>query len=177
MIKKGNKAPQFSFEDIQGTLLSNETLKGKKVYITFHRFVACPICNLRFRQVEATLGTMDKENVVAISIYESTPENMLQYIGDEQLTSLMVSDISERLYQLFSVKISKFGKFMSLFHGVMKKVKEGKRLFKNRVKLDGNQDRMGAEFIINEEGIVELAHYHSYLGNDYPIDKIKTLLT
>ncbi|TLV02474.1 hypothetical protein [Dyadobacter luticola] len=69
------------------------------------------------------------------------------------------------------------GKVMKgLFHGTWGKVKKGKRLIKREIKSDGSSDRIGADFLIDESGKINMAHYGKFLGDHLPITEIKNSL-
>jgi hypothetical protein len=66
--------------------------------------------------------------------------------------------------------------FKGLFHGAFKKMNKGKKLFRNKIELDGTTDRIGADFLIDENGLVNTAYYGKYLGDHLPIDAIKKFI-
>jgi hypothetical protein len=63
-----------------------------------------------------------------------------------------------------------------MFHGAMGKMKEGKKLFKKKIKQDGTANRISADFLIDENGNVASAYYGKYIGDHLPIDSIKQFL-
>jgi hypothetical protein len=111
-----------------------------------------------------------------LAIYESTAENMKQYVDGERLYATMVPNPDQRLYKLYEVERS-VGKMMKgMFHGAMGKMKKGKRLFKKEIKQDGNSNRIGADFLIDEKGNIATAYYGKFIGDHLPIDTIKQFL-
>jgi len=62
---------------------------------------------------------------------------------------------------LFSKKTERSaGKLMKgMFYGAMSKMKEGKKLYKTKIKQNGNTNRIGADFLIDENGKILTAYY------------------
>jgi thioredoxin-dependent peroxiredoxin len=165
-------APDFLFKDVYGNAFSLSDFRGKKVLLTFYRNVGCPVCNLRFHELQEQSSYFKKNNIVLISVYESSSESLKQYLTEE-VYSAMVPDPTEKLYNLYKIDRS-FSKMMNgLFHGAFGKMNKGKKLFKDKVKQDGNTNRIGADFLIDENGRILISHYHKYLGDDLSIAEIK----
>jgi hypothetical protein len=55
---------------VDGTELTAESLKGKKVFLTFFRYAACPICNLRAAEIKQRYSGDSRVEVVMV--FEAT---------------------------------------------------------------------------------------------------------
>jgi thioredoxin-dependent peroxiredoxin len=169
-IAAQQQAPLFSTQDVSGNKIALEQFRGKKVLVTFHRNVGCPICNLRFHELEKMAATTP--GLVLLAVYESTAENMRKYLDRQQVRAVMIPDTAQALYKLYGVERSK-GKIMKgMLHGAMGKMKAGNKLFTQKIKQDGNMDRIGADFLVNEEGKILIAHYDRYVGDHLPVEDI-----
>jgi len=165
-------APDFNIHDVFNNNISLSKFKGKKVYLAFMRFVGCPVCNLRLHKLLNHAPTFKQKNIEVVIIYESSAENLRIYLNDETYPFSFVADPENKLYNSYGVQKS-FGKLlMSLFKGMLAKVKAGEKLFKKKPELDGKVTRMEAEFLINKNGKLVIAHYASFLGDNVAIEKI-----
>ena len=63
-----------------------------------------------------------------------------------------------------------------MFHGAMGKMNKGKQLFSKKIKQDGSMSRIGADFLIDEDGKIKKAYYGKYLGDHIPLSDIKEFL-
>jgi thioredoxin-dependent peroxiredoxin len=168
-------APAFSIQDVYGNRINLSEYKGKTVLLTFHRNVGCPICNLRFHELQKQKEYFQSKNIVLIDVYESSQSNMQQYIAEEKFYTNMIPDSNMTLYKLYSIELSA-GKLMKgIFKGAMGKMMKGKKLFRNKISQDGNMTRIGAEFLIDEKGIIKIAHYGKFVGDHLPLEEIKKL--
>ncbi len=175
-IKPPQAAPLFSIKDVTGKEINLANLKGKKVMLTFYRNAGCPICNLRFHELQQQAEYFKSKGLVLLAVYESTATNMQKYIGNEQFYASMIPNPDQSLYKLYDIERS-MGKVMKgMFHGAMGKMNKGKKLFKTKVDSDGNANRISADFLIDENGKVQTAYYGKYVGDQLPVSEIKKFL-
>lgn len=175
-ISPSQEAPNFTVKDVNGTTVNLADYKGKKMMLTFYRNVGCPVCNLRFHELQAQADSFKAKGLILLAIYESTAENMKQYLEGENPYALMIPNPEQDLYKLYDIDRS-MGKMMKgMFHGAMIKMGKGKKLFKRQIKQDGNSNRIGADFLINENGKVQTAYYGKYIGDHLPMSEIKNFI-
>ena len=161
----------FPTEDIYGKSISIP-VKNKKTLLCFMRFAGCPVCNLRVHELLKNADKFEAKNIQVILVYESGKETMLEYLQNENFPFVFISDKENKLYNLYSVEKS-FRKLMSgMFHGAMGKAISGKKLFRKAVPVESGMTRMNAEFLIDEKGKIDLAHYSDYFGDELSIQKI-----
>jgi thioredoxin-dependent peroxiredoxin len=175
-IQAPQEAPLFSIKDVNGTSVNLADYKGKKVMLTFYRNVGCPVCNVRFHELEEQAAYFKSKGMILLAIYESTADNMKKYLDGESVFATMIPNPEQNLYELYDIDRS-MGKMMKgMFHGAMGKMKKGKKLFKQKIKQDGNSNRIGADFLIDEKGNVQTAYYGKYVGDHLPLNDIKSFL-
>ena len=175
-IKPPQTAPIFTIADVNGNTINLADYKGKKVMLTFYRNVGCPVCNLRFHELQGQSDYFKSKGLVLLAVYESSTESMKQYLEGESPYAKMIPNPDQRLYQLYDIDRS-MGKVMKgMFHGAMGKMKQGKKLFNKKIKQDGNSNRIGADFLIDESGKVVTAYYGKFIGDHLSIEKIKSFL-
>jgi len=175
-IQANQQAPNFTIKDVNGATVNLSDYKGKKVLITFYRNVGCPVCNVRFHELQEQEQFFRSKNLSVLAIYESSVENMKKYLEGENPYAIMIPNPDQKLYQLYSIDRGMSKVLKGLFHGAMGKMKKGKKLFKKKIELDGNTDRIGADFLIDENGIVKTAYYGKFLGDHLPIDAIRKFI-
>jgi peroxiredoxin Q/BCP len=175
-ITKQQTAPVFTIYDVNGATVNLADFKSKKVLLTFYRNVGCPICNLRFHELQDQADYFTSKGLVLLAVYESSADNIKQYLEGKNPYAIMIPNPDQSLYQLYDIDKS-MGKVMKgLFHGALGKVKKGKKLFKQEIKADGSSDRIGADFLIDKSGKINTAYYGKFLGDHLPITEIKQFL-
>lgn len=176
-IQTGRLAPDFRTMDVDGNPIQLSAYRGKKILLNFHRNVGCPVCNLRFHQLQQQSGFFRTHNLMVLDVYESAAAHMRVYLEGTIVQSVMIPDPEQNLYNLYQVERSMSKLFKGLLHGAFSKMKQGKGLFQKSIKQDGNLNRIGAEFLIDESGKVLIAHYGAYLGDHIPLERIKSLIS
>ncbi|HPH45524.1 MAG TPA: peroxiredoxin-like family protein [Chryseolinea sp.] len=166
------QAPDFSTTDVAGTSIQLKKFKGQKVYLAFERNAGCPVCNLRTHELLKQANSFSKKNIAVLMVYESTPEKMKEYLGDEKYPFHFIPDPTNSLYRKYYVEQS-MGKLMkSLFNGLLPKVMQGKKLFKKSISQDGHTTTIPSEFMIDENGNLSKVHYGKFVGDHLPIQEL-----
>ena len=175
-VKEKQAAPTFTTTDVNGKPVSLADLRGKKILLTFYRNVGCPICNLRFHEIQEQAAYFKSKDLVVLAVYESSAENMKTYLDGENPYAVLIPNPDQSLYQLYEIERSTGKVFKSLFNGAMRKAKRGKKLFKAKMKQDGHGNTIGGDFLIDEHGMVKTAYYGKFVGDHLPIEKIKDFI-
>ncbi|WP_046246807.1 peroxiredoxin-like family protein [Hymenobacter terrenus] len=175
-VQARQSARNFSTVDTNGQPVSLASLKGHRVLLLFMRNVGCPVCNRRMYELLEQANYFQAHNLTVVAVYESTPEHLREYLTGQPMPFVMVPNPDQSLYQLYGLEISASKVLNSLFHGGLSKAREGKKLFTQPMKQDGNKNRIGAEFLIDEQGTVAVAHYGRYIGDELPLASIKNFL-
>ena len=172
-FKSGDKLPSLALSPVFGDSLRTSELKGKKILITFNRYASCPLCNFRTHELLAVYDSLKKNNWVVISVYESTKETLTEYTKQEDIPFIMIADPQEKLYKLFNVQKSWWKTFIGLFNHYGEKHSGGKKNFKSKYERDGHLNRIGADFLIDENGIIRTAYYGKFVGDHLPVEEIE----
>jgi peroxiredoxin len=181
-LTNNQPAPAFQTVDVYGKPISLEQLRGKKVLLTFFRTGGCPVCNLRFHQLEAEWAFFKANNLVFVAVYASKPETMLQYIRSSYPNQtpypIFVANPDQSLYKRFGTERS-LGKLIRslLFHGGFSNVNQGKKLFRETIVDDGPVDLINADFLIDEQGKIVTAYYGHHSGDFIPVETIRDFAT
>ena len=69
-FKPGDQLPELVLSPVYGDSIRTSQLKGKKILITFNRYVSCPLCNFRTHELLEHYDTLKLNGLVIISIYE-----------------------------------------------------------------------------------------------------------
>lgn len=155
-----------------GDTVSTGALKGKKILLTFNRYVSCPLCNFRTHELLQQYDSLKAKGFVIISVYESSKEMLTQYASKEEIPFFLIADPQETLYKKFKVQKSWWKTFIGLFNHYGQKHSAGKKLFKNNYERDGHLNRIGADFLIDDQGIIHTAYYGKFVGDHLPVDEI-----
>lgn len=169
----GQFAPEFQVRDIYGNSHSLAEYKGKKILLSFNRNAGCAVGNYRLHELEDERKYFEEKDIILISVFESSVENLKKLVDTNKYYQFIVSDIEGILYQKYGVEINKRKVSKGALHGAKQKAAKGKQLFPSTIKPDGNPDRITADFLLDENGNILIAYYSKYLGDRLPIEQIK----
>ncbi|NJM26660.1 MAG: AhpC/TSA family protein [Bacteroidia bacterium] len=169
-------APAFNLADVYGAVINLKALRGSTIYLSFERSAGCPVCNLRTHQLLKQADFFIQHNIKVLMVYESSAEKMHEYLGNEVYPFHFIADPQTKLYNSYGVEISWLKAMKGLLHGLLPKVMQGKRLFKKPMKQDGHLSRIPAEFVIDEDGNIALAHYGRFVGDHLEMGVLKAQL-
>ncbi|XMB87100.1 peroxiredoxin family protein [Mycoplasmatota bacterium WC44] len=170
-LKKGQVAPNFLVKDYYGNDVSIDALKGQKVLLSFYRYASCPLCNLRIHNIINKMDYFRERNLNVIAVFQSPLESMKQYVGNQEVPFPLISDPEWKLYKKYGVQTS----FMGLIKAVFKRMGELKKAGKKGFKIgksDGKMTTIPADFLINEQGQIEVDYYGADIGDHLPFERI-----
>ena len=171
-FKQGEELPLLKLTDAFGDSVVTSKLMGKKILLTFNRYVSCALCNYRSHELLKHYPILNANGLVILSVYESSKETLNEYTTKEQVPFFMIPDPQQILYTKFKIRKSWWRAFRGLFSDYNLKHKAGKNLFKFSYKKDGSINRIGADFLIDEKGIIQVAYYGKFVGDHLPVDEI-----
>ena len=173
LLQTGDLAPSFLTRDIHGNIVS--TFQNDKwVFISFHRFAACPFCALRAHELIKNHQKFMEMNIDIISIWPSSKRNMLKYVGSNTSPFPLIADSEKDIYIKYKVtKSSIWGTVSTMLH--FKILISALKYKYNDINIDANPNLLPAEFLINTNREIVLAHYGSHFGDHVDIDHLLAL--
>lgn len=92
---EGTLFPKFSFKDLNGNLVTNESMKGKIIVIKCW-YIHCTPCIREFPQVnKLTEEYKDRKDIVFISLAEDSPEQLKTFLARKPLSYLVIPSMKE----------------------------------------------------------------------------------
>lgn len=181
-LKAGQFIPQFSIEDVSGKKISSRDLEGKKLYITFLRNTACPLCSFHVFRLLKLTDQLKANNVEVIAFYESKRQVIMsspffrdQVLNDKKM--IVISDTAREVYTLFGAEVNPQKATFEILqaHGRIPKIEEAA---KNGFTGDGmqqgtNADAIPADFLVDEAGRIVYAHYGIDAADNIALEKVE----
>jgi len=171
-LKSGMRAPDIEYKDYVDTPFKLSNLHGKKVLLSFYRYAGCPFCQLRFMELVDLFGEDDK--IVLVAVFQSPAESIREHAAGSQSPVTVIGDAAERFYKVYGVE---FG-FRAWIMGVQSAFRFAKSLRMGHEwgKKEGQKDRIPADFLIDEEGILRHVYYGKHMDDHMPTEWIDNFL-
>jgi peroxiredoxin len=178
-LTKGQKAIDFTVKDIYGNKILLSSFIGKKVLLSFFRNVNCPFCNLRVHELSKKRDEFERNGLKMIFFFESTNNQLRRSIFHKEISPIpLVGDPEKKVYNQYGIEASTL-KMMSTFlkGGTMEAMKKGNQYAvpeekENHVTLN----LIPADFLIDENLIIQKAHYGSHVRDHLPIEDIRAFV-
>ncbi|THF73178.1 redoxin domain-containing protein [Cohnella fermenti] len=173
-LQPGMAAPAFRTVDQQGNFLSLEHYRGRKVLLAFMRFSACALCNLRVHRLIGRYPEWQRQGLDVIAVFESPEANLRTHVGAQNAPFPLAADPASQLYDLFGVETSEEKVRLTLADANTKNCVEEAAAagFALTPEEGSNFHRMPAEFLIDENGIIRLAHYSRLITDQLALEEI-----
>jgi peroxiredoxin len=159
-------APVFETVDLFDQPIKLEDYRGRWLLLSFYRFSACALCNLRVHQLITKYPEYHEKGLDLLAVFESPKANMLQYVGKQDAPFHIIGDPEARLYDLYGVENSEVKVQASMTApSTGERVQEAKASGFELTKEEGsNFFRMPADFLIDPDGIIREAFYSELVG-------------
>jgi peroxiredoxin len=103
---EGTAFPNFSFRDLDGNIVSNESMKGKIIVIKCW-YIHCTPCIREFSQVnKLTEEYKDRKDILFISLAEDSPEQLKTFLARKPLSYSVIPDM--KIYMNESLQLNSF---------------------------------------------------------------------
>lgn len=103
---EGTLFPKFSFKDLNGNMVSNETMKGKIIVIKCW-YIHCTPCIREFPQVNKLADEYkDRKDILFISLAEDLPEQLKAFLAKRPLKYEVIPNM--KVYMNESLQLNSF---------------------------------------------------------------------
>jgi peroxiredoxin len=172
-LKEGTKIKSIILPAITGSIFDSSDIEGKPVMVSFFRFASCPFCNLRINELVERFSEFGSEFTI-IAIFDSPLDNLIRHTGGHQAPFSILADEDNKYYKEYGIERSILGVLKGMF-GHMPTLIRGiiKQRYLPTIIYKGSLTTMPADFLIDREGVIELAYYGKHEGDHLPFEKVK----
>lgn len=170
--KQNDSVTTLTLPSIDGTTFSLDELKGKRYLLSFFRFASCPFCNLRIHELVTRFGELHK-NFTIVAIFDSPLDNLQRHAKKHQAPFPILADETNKYYKEYGVERSFIGMLKGMFGRPLTLLKA--IFVKGYLPLDfkGSWLTMPVNLLVDENGVIQTAHYGNDEGDHLPFEKIK----
>lgn len=171
-LKKGDSISNILLPAIDGTEFNLESLKGKRYMLSFFRFASCPFCNLRVHELVGRYKEFGDQFPI-VAIFDSPIANLQKHASGHHAPFPILADESNQYYKAYGIEHSFWGMLKGMLTRFPTLIKG---IFKGYIPLipRGSLITMPADFLIDENGIIQKAYYAKDEGDHLDIIEVKT---
>ena len=160
-LTAGQAAPDFEVTDIiTNKPITLADFRGNKLLLSFHRYAACPFCNLHVHELSKSYAEFEKHGLKVLALFRSGPERVLEQYGSREVPFQIAADPKLSAYRAYGIEQSMLGMLISFIHprGVYATMKG---FFPGKV--DGDVRSMPADFLVTADQKIAKVFYSTNL--------------
>ena len=162
----------FNRNDIYGESISLNNLKGKKILLSFFRDATCPFCHSRLYELTFHQDKWKDQNLEVIAVFTSSNAQVLRHVAKKPRPFRMIADPELTIYQQYGVQKSIKGMMKGMLFKMNKMLKGFLNGGSMATMLQPHSTIIPADFLINEQGIIEQVWYGEDPSDHIPMDDI-----
>ena len=168
-ITVGEQARDFSVIDMNGVTHRLENYRDRFLLLSFYRYAACPLCNLRVHELSQHRATFERMGLRSLLIFQSPAKSMRRHLERRPMPFPVVADPERRVYATYGLESSVAGFMVAMVHprsvlALIKGFMPGK--------MEGDKLLLPADFIIGPDLTVRQAYYGRHIGDHMPLGTI-----
>jgi len=139
--------------------------------IAFFRFAGCPFCNLRVHDLVKQYHAFGP-NFTIVGIFDATLKDLQRHATRHNAPFPILADETKDYYQKYGITRSLLGtlkgaifRFPTVLYAMFVKGYLP-------TSFGGNIMTMPADLLVNEDGVIEVAHYGKDEGDHIPIESV-----
>lgn len=173
-LQVGALAPPIEGEGLDGRPVTLSALRGKWVLVSFHRYAACPVCNVTIRDYVRRHQDVRSAGLEVLAVFHSPRQRLLEYLPSTPRDITIIADPGMVLYERYGAgaRVRSLLDPRTLFMGVQS---VGVGSF-NPLQADGPAHSVPSEFVIDPAGRVRHLRHGAYPGDVMSVDEVLTLI-
>lgn len=173
-LKVGDIAPKFTLPELKGKDFQLTHNGDRMTMIAFHRFAGCPFCNLRLHQlIQRHAAWKDRLDVVVV--FDSSLANLQAHATDHQPPFPVLADQQNIAYRAYGIEHSWFGVMKGAICRLPTMLQALSKGYRPK-SMEGKMNTMPASFIVDQNGVIQLAYYGQDEGDYLPFEQIEACL-
>ncbi|OIO70664.1 MAG: hypothetical protein AUJ57_08200 [Zetaproteobacteria bacterium CG1_02_53_45] len=170
-LQPSSRVLPITLPAIDGSKFDLSSMTGKRYMLSFYRFAACPFCNLRIHELIQRLDELGGDFGI-VAIFDSPLDNLQHHAADHHAPFPILADESNQFYRAYGIEHSVTGMLSGM---ILRMPTLLKGMFKGYLPttIKGSITTMPADFLIDEDGIIQFAHYGRDEGDHIPFHQLK----
>lgn len=171
-LQPGHAAPTMSLPAIDETTFSTSSLKGRRYLVSFFRYAGCPFCNLRLHELVSRHAELP-EKFGVVCVFDSPMHDLLRYAPRHTPPFPVLADATNTYYRAYGIEHSMNAALKGAFTHFGTAAKAVFRHGYIPWTIKGRVSTLPADFLVDEQGIIRVAHYAKDEMDRLPFAEIK----
>lgn len=164
----GTPAPDLDVLDAAGEPLRLADLRGHPVVLVFLRHLGCPLCRLEIAELRRRHDEFAALGATVVVVVDSPAERVAPFVRGEDVPFRLIGDPEHSLYRRYGV--ARGGLRQIAAPGAARQTVRATLRGHLHGRFEGDERQLPAAFVIDEDGMVRLAHLGTHVGNTAPVE-------
>jgi len=157
-LNVGQAAPEFEAVDQKDQkLVVPGAFQGKKVALSFLRYLGCPLCLMKLEEVIQNYPAYAAAGAGLIALVQSRPGHVKRFADRKKLPFALISDPERKIYKLYQVPLGGVKEYIA--PPVLKATIQATLKGHMHGRFGGNELQIPADFILAPDGTIAFVHY------------------
>ena len=169
-LKVGQLAPEFVLPDLAGRQIDLRRFYGSHVLLSFNRAAVCPLCNMRMFLMTERYARYQAQGLYVLAFFESAVGLAQEYLPRLQAPFPLIPDLGGDTYSRYGLGTSMIGTARgTMRRSVYREARQRElgvwQLLRGFFAMDGHKFRMPADFVLDPDQRIRIAHYGQDAGD------------
>jgi len=168
----GEKIGDIQLPSFDGSGFRLEQIAGRRFMLSFFRFAACPFCNLRVHELVTRFDEFGGHFTI-VAIFDSSPENLRRHAERHRAPFPILADEHNVYYRQYGIERSlpRTVKGAAMHMPSVLYAMFAKGYWPTS--FGGKLTTMPADLLVDEQGIIQVAHYGKDEADHLPFERVK----
>ncbi|PKM45734.1 MAG: alkyl hydroperoxide reductase [Gammaproteobacteria bacterium HGW-Gammaproteobacteria-1] len=167
----GETAPSIQLPAVDGTIFDTRSLQGRPYLLAFFRFAGCPFCNLRVHELVRRYDELGGAFTI-VAVFDSPLDNLVHHAQGHEAPFPILADASNRYYLHYGIEHSLWGVVKGMLLRMPTLLRAMARGYLPTT-IKGSMTTMPADFLVDANGVIRLAHYGADEGDHLPFEQVR----
>ena len=175
-LKQGDRVPPIQLPAIDNSQFDFSNLNKQRFLLCFFRFATCPFCNLRVHELTKRYAELG-DHFSIVAIFDSPLAHLQKYASRHNAPFVILADAENTYYHQYGIENSMLGVLKGMFTRLPSLLNA--MFVKGYVPLvmKGSITTMPADFLVDENGMIQTAYYGKDEGDHLPFAQVKAFAT
>jgi peroxiredoxin Q/BCP len=170
-LKQGDPVIDLRLPALDDSIFNTEPLRGRRYMLSFFRFAGCPFCNIRMHELVTRYNELP-EGFTIVAVFDAPLDDLKRHETRHHAAFPVLADGANTYYKEYSIDRSVLGMLKGAvvrFPALVRAILRG--YLPTTIK--GKVHTLPADFLVDEQGRIQTAHYGRDLGDHLPFEKVK----
>jgi len=170
-LKPGDPVIDLQLQSIDNSRFNTEILRGRRFMLSFFRFAGCPFCNIRMHELVTRFRELPGDFTI-VAVFDAPLEDLRRHAMRHGAPFPVLADATNTYYRAYDIDRSVIGMLVGAvvrLPALLRALSRG--YFPTSIK--GKLHTLPADFLVDEQGKIQVAHYGRDLGDHLPFEAVK----